>query len=51
VLKFVPETLFPMLGDEPEDEVQAAKDDYTALLANAKRYGKFRDNSNSQRFI
>jgi hypothetical protein len=32
VLKFVPEKFFPTMGDENEDDVNAAKEDYKALL-------------------
>jgi hypothetical protein len=32
IFKFVPEKFFPVMGDENEDDVKAAKDDYKALL-------------------
>merc|ERR1711939_1082903 len=49
-LKFFPEHYCPVLGEENESDVEAAKNDYNELLAIARKY-KFRDSSNSQRFI
>jgi len=49
-LKFVPDEICLTMGDEPAEDVEASKKDYEDLLNIAKKY-KFRDNSNSQRFI
>jgi len=32
ILKFVPEKFFPTMGDENQDDVEAAKNDYATLL-------------------
>lgn len=50
ILKFMPDTFCPILGEEPKEDVEAAQNEYKELLDNAKRY-KFKDNSNSQRFV
>lgn len=50
-LKLVPDDFCTSLGDEPEeDKVEAAKE-YDELITIARKYHKFRDLSNSQRFV
>lgn len=40
-LKFVPDTLCPLLGDEPDEDKLIAKKDYEELIAIAEKYKAF----------
>jgi magnesium-transporting ATPase (P-type) len=45
ILKLVPDTMCPILGDEPTADVGEAEQEYSDLLEISKKYGKFRENS------
>jgi hypothetical protein len=47
VLKFVPDKMCFVMGDEPKGDVDAAKEEYQELLRIANKY-KFRQGSNSK---
>lgn len=49
ILKFMPDSIFPTLGDEDPEEVKASKADYMNLrktreMSNSMRQGKFVQN-------